>query len=199
MWLAPGETDMADAAEPPADGPAPDAERIADLLVELEELTDTPAEREQVREAVEGRLGLGGRLFGRVVAGFDRGDLAEALLGSVLFGIPMAVEGGTGEVGAHLAARPLAVEATLVAAVAVVVGILYVSELQDVRVREPLFGVVPRRLAGVVGVAALTAVVLLTLWGRVDWARPGVAVATCAVAFVPMAIGAALSDILPGT
>ncbi len=160
MWLAPGETDVTDAAEPPADGPAPDAERIADLLVELEELTDTPAEREQVREAVEG---------------------------------------GTGEVGAHLAARPLAVEATLVAAVAVVVGIRYVSELQDVRVREPLFGVVSRRLVGVVCVAALTAVALLTLWGRVDWARPGVAVATCAVAFVPMAIGAALSDILPGT
>jgi len=38
-------------------------------------------------------------VFGRTVIGFDRTDLSEALLGSVLFGIPMMVEGGTQEVG----------------------------------------------------------------------------------------------------
>jgi hypothetical protein len=39
----------------------------------------------------------------------------------------------------------------------------------------------------------------MTAWGRVDWAAPELAVATIVVAWMPMAIGAALGDILPGT
>lgn len=177
----------------------PDAERIDDLLAELEDLTDTAAERDQVREAVEERLDIDVGPFGQVVYGFDRGDLAEMLLGSVVFGIPMAVESGTQEVGVYMAAHPLAIEATIVFTVALVVGILYVSDIQDVRVRDPILGVIPRRLVGVLGVSAGTSVAMLTVWGRVDWADPWVALAQCTVAFVPMAIGAALSDILPGT
>jgi uncharacterized membrane protein len=203
-----------DPADGPGDAPAPtpdatspadggtggvDEARLQELLDEIEDLTDTEAERDRVRETVEERLDIESGPFGQVIRGFDRGDLAETLLGSVLFGIPMAVEGGTQEVGAHMAANPLAIEATVVFTVGIVVGILYVSDLQDVRVHAPLFGLVPRRLVGVVGVSFGTAVAMLTLWGRVDWAAPGLALATCTAAFVPMAIGAALSDILPGT
>lgn len=43
--------------------------------------------------------------FGQIIRGFGREDLAEVLLGSVLFGIPMAVAGGTQEVGEFLAVR----------------------------------------------------------------------------------------------
>jgi hypothetical protein len=39
----------------------------------------------------------------------------------------------------------------------------------------------------------------MTAWGRVDWARPVVAFSQVAVAFGPMAVGAALGDILPGS
>ncbi|MFB6160338.1 MAG: DUF2391 family protein [Haloferacaceae archaeon] len=176
-----------------------DTEEVTALLDRLEELTDTESEREQVRAVVQAEMGIDVGVFGRVVSGFDRGDLAEAMVGSVVFGIPMFVEGGTTEVGTHLAANPLGIAATLLFTVGVVVGILYVSGIQDVRVTAPILGVVPRRLAGVVGVAFLTAVAGMTVWGRVDWADPAVATAGVTVAFVPMAIGAALSDILPGT
>ncbi|MFB6301307.1 MAG: DUF2391 domain-containing protein [Haloferacaceae archaeon] len=189
----------ADTAAENASAADVDQERLAELLDEIEELTDTEAEREQVRETVEERLDIDTGPFGRVIRGFDRGDLAETLLGSVLFGIPMAVEGGTQEVGAHMAANPLAIGATVVFTVALVIGILYVSDLQDVRVHEPIFGIVPRRLVGVLAVSSGTAVAMLTVWGRVEWASPVLALATCTAAFVPMAIGAALSDILPGT
>ena len=176
-----------------------DAERIAELVEQLDELADTEAERAQLRETVETELDIEFGPFGRVITGFDRGDAAEAFLGAIIFGIPMFVESGTQEIGVHLAATPLATEVTIVLAVAVVVGILYVADFQDVRVHDPILGFVPRRLVGVLGISVGTAVVMMTVWGRVDWGTPAVALAQCVVAFVPMAIGAALSDLLPGT
>jgi len=51
--------------------------------------------------------------------------------------------------------------------------VLYIARFQDVRVSDPFFGFVPRRLVGVLGVSTVTATLLLTGWGRVDWADPG--------------------------
>lgn len=177
---------------------------MGDLFDELEELQDlvgTATAREQVRRtmrvAMEASQATG--TFGRVIRGFDRGDLAEALLGSVLFGIPMAVEGGTQEVAEFLMIRPAALGGSFVFAIGFVIGILYVADIQDVRIHDPLFGVIPRRPVGVLGMALLMAVVMMTAWGRVDWAHPVLASANVVVAIVPMSIGAALGDILPGS
>jgi uncharacterized membrane protein len=188
--------------EPSAD--AADSVDMGDLfdeLAALEDLVGTDAARQQVRETMRVAMAASAAAgpFGRVIRGFDRGDLAEALLGSLLFGIPMAVEGGTQEVAAFLAPRPAYLAGTVCFAVGLVVGVIYVADIQDVRIHRPLFGVLPRRLVGVLGVSALTAVALLTAWGRVDWADPQLAVASVVVAFVPMSIGAALGDLLPGS
>jgi hypothetical protein len=51
----------------------------------------------------------------------------------------------------------------------------------------------------VLGVSFITAFVTMTAGGRVDWPLPWLALCRCTVAFVPLAIGAALGDILPGT
>ena len=179
-----------------------DAPTMGDLLDELDALEDTvdsEAERARVKEIIETAHDVEEpAVFGRLVVGFDRADAAEALLGAVLFGIPMLVEGGTLEVGAFVATQPIYLVGTLLFALGMTVGILYVAEFQDVRVYEPILGVVPRRLLGVVAIAFLTALALMTAWGRVDWARPWLAFCQVAVAFVPMVIGAALGDILPG-
>jgi len=169
-------------------------------LEELEELVDDPDERERVREAMQTATeAQDDVVFGRVVWGFDRADLSEAVLGALLFGIPMAVEGGTNEAGEFLATRPALLAGTVGATVAIVVGILYVADIQDVRVRRRILGVVPHRLAGVLATAFVMSLLLLTAWGRVDWADPMVALSTCLVALLPMSIGAALGDILPGS
>lgn len=174
---------------------------LFDELEELEGMVRSDEARDQVREtmrvAMEASENAGP--FGRVVRGFGREDVAEALLGSVLFGIPMAVEGGTQEVGLFIAARPVFLVGTFLFTLALTIGIIYVADLQDVRVTNPIFGVIPRRLVGVFGVSLITAVVLMTAWGRVDWAEPLVATADVVVAFVPMSIGAALGDLLPGS
>jgi uncharacterized membrane protein len=201
------DADAGDGADYPADGVTPPVKEEADMgdvfdeLEELEEMIDDEAAREQVEEAmrVAVEAGQSGGTFGRVIWGYDRADLAEGLLGSLLFGIPMAVEGGTGEVGTFLAARPLLLVATAVVTVGVVVGILYVAEFQDIRVHRPFFGIIPRRLLGVMSVSLVTAAVLLTAWGRVEWAEPWLALANVVVAWVPMSVGAALGDILPGS
>lgn len=176
---------------------------LGDLLDELDAYQDSLTDderRERIGDIIETATEVEEpAVFGRTIVGFDRADLAEALLGSVLFGIPMLVEGGTQEVGLFLAGSPVFLAGTLLFAVGMAVGILYVADFQDVRIYKPFLGFVPRRLAGVVGVSALMAVVLSTAWGRVDWADPTVAFAQCAVAFVPMVVGAALGDILPGS
>lgn len=195
----PGSTAEADDIED--DEPHPDPE-VDDLLDELEELEDQvdPEDRERVRTTIRlaRRLETRGP-FGRVIRGFDRRDAAEAFVGSVLFGLPMLVEGGTQEVGAFLATRPAFLLGTLGVTVAVVVGLLYVADIQRVQVVDPILGILPRRLVGVLGVSAATAVVAMTGWGRVDWAEPTVAVGQISVCFVAMSLGAALGDILPGS
>jgi uncharacterized membrane protein len=181
-------------------GDPPDSGDLMDSLEALEAQADSGEEVRLIREAMDlveevDRPGA----FGRVIVGFDRGDAAEALLGSIVFGLPMLVEGGTQEVGSFLATHPAYHLGTLAATVGLVVGILYVAEIQDVRVRDPLLGFVPRRLVGVLSIAFAVALGSMTLWGRVDWSTPEVAFAQVTVAFTAMAIGASLGDILPGT
>ncbi|UPW00293.1 DUF2391 domain-containing protein [Halorussus gelatinilyticus] len=184
-------------SEPPAD---PDLEDLLDELETLEETVDDPDEREQVRETMRmARRVSTPSAFGRVIRGFDRHDAAEALVGSVVFGIPMLVEGGTVEIGEFIAAHPASLLVTLGGTVALVVGLLYVAEIQQVEIHRPLFGVVPRRLVGVLGVSFLTALGMMTVWGRVDWADPWLALCQTSVTFSAMALGAGLGDILPGS
>ncbi|MBB6646420.1 DUF2391 family protein [Halobellus sp. MBLA0160] len=167
----------------------------------LAETVDSPEEKERVRAARNAAVLAADddEIFGQVIQGYDRADLAEAFLGSLLFGIPMFVEGGTNEVGSFLAANPLSLFGTVVGTIGLAIGILYVADIQDVRVYKPILGVVPRRLVGVLGSSFLTALVMMTAWGRVGWSDPLLAVATVVAAFVPMSIGAALGDILPGS
>ncbi len=184
--------------------PAEEDPDIGDLVDELEaigERADDPELTEQVRDAIDLAVEVQGEtaVFGRVIHGYDRADAAESFLGALVFGIPMFVEGGTQEVGTFVATHPLYLLATFVGALLLSVGILYVAEIQDVRVKDPFFGVIPRRLAGVLLIPLLTAALVMTVWGRVGWADPWVALCQVAVAFVPMVIGAALGDILPGS
>lgn len=178
----------------------PDIDDLLDELEDLEETVDDPEEREQVRETMRvARRVTAPSTFGRVIRGFDRRDASEALVGSVVFGIPMLVEGGTIEIGEFIADHPASLVVTLVGTVGLVIGLLYVAEIQRVEIHEPLFGFIPRRLVGVISVSFGTALFMMTVWGRVDWADPWLALCQTSVTFAAMALGAALGDILPGS
>ncbi|WP_340101650.1 DUF2391 family protein [Salinibaculum salinum] len=186
--------------ESPSENDQPEMADLYAQLEDLEKMVDSQAAREHVRETMRMAVGVGTPgVFGQIIRGYDRADIAESVLGALLFGIPMFVEGGTNEVGEFVATNPLYFVGTHVLALGVVISIIYVADIQDVRVHRPIFGLVPRRLVGVMTVSFLIAVVMMTGWGRVSWTDPWVAVCTVSVAFVPMAIGAALGDILPGS
>jgi len=78
------------------------------------------------------------------------------------------------------------------------IGLLYWADIQEVKRSKPILGIVPRRLAGVLSIAFFTAAFTMTLWGRVDWSAPWVALCHVSVVWSAAAFGGALGDILPG-
>ncbi|MFC4406978.1 hypothetical protein [Haloarchaeobius iranensis] len=174
----------------------PEIESVFEELEELEEIVDTEAEREQVRQTMRTlRRARQPRVFGRFRSSFSLQDAGEALVGSFVFGIPMIVEGGTLEIAEHLSSRLPVLGLTLLVGVALVLGILHAAGFEDVEA-DRLFGLVPARLLGVLGIATMTSVVLMTAWGRADWATPWVATSATGLTAVVMAVGAALGDVV---
>ena len=184
----------------PGGGPEnPDIDDAMDELEELADIVDSPEERRQVREAMRTLRRTRPRTFGRLRDSFDLRDAGEALIGSFIFGIPMVVEEGTLEIGVFIADKPLFIGLTAVLGLALVLGILRAVEFEKVEA-DLVFGVIPFRLIGILAIAAGTALVLMTMWGRVDWAgEPAVAASQTLVSTVVMAVGASLGDILPGS
>lgn len=175
-------------------------DELLDQLEELEDVADSVEERRLVRQSIRSaRRVTTPRVFGKVIRGFDSRDMGEVFVGSFVFGIPMLVESGTLEIGRYIANYPPYFMLTLLLGVGMVVGILYVADFQKVEVVNPFFGVVPRRLVGVLLIAFLASLGLMTVWGRVDWGEPWVALSQVVVTFVVMAIGGSLGDIIPGT
>jgi len=172
---------------------------LYDQLRALEAVADTPEQRERARRARQSAADLQPQPFGNVVAGFDRADLAEASLGALVFGVPLFMDDTTVALGTYLARHPFSLAVTLLGTVALVAGILYVADIQDVRIENPLFGVVPLRMAAVLAVSWAMAAALLALWGNLLTGDPTVALGQVAAAGLPTAIGAALGDILPGS
>lgn len=173
---------------------------IGDVFEELEELegiVDSHEEREQVRETMRtlhrarDRTGLG-----RLKSAFGTRDAGEALVGSFLIGIPMIVEEGTLEVGRFIADTPLYFGLTVAFGMALTLGILHAARFQEIEA-DLLYGVVPVRLVSILTIAVVMAFGLMTIWGRVDWAEPWIAVGQSTVTALVMAVGAAIGDILP--
>ncbi len=178
------------------DDRSPDIDDALEELEDLKEFVDSAEEREQVSEAMRTLERARPRVFGRLRDGFDSKDAGEAFVGSFIFGIPMIVEGGTLEIGVYLATRPLFVALTILLGLTLVLGILRSVEFEKVE-EDMLFGVIPVRLIGILAISGGTALVLMTVWGRVDWATPSVAASQTLITAVVMAVGASLGDILP--
>jgi uncharacterized membrane protein len=175
---------------------SPEIESVFDELEELAEIVDTEAEREQVRQTMRTlRRARQPRVFGQFRSSFGLQDAGEALVGSFVFGIPMIVEGGTLEIAEHLSTRLPVLGMTLLVGVALVLGILHAAGFEEIE-EDRLFGVVPARLLGVLGIASVTSLVLMTAWGRVDWTTPWVATSATGLTAVVMAVGAALGDVV---
>ncbi|EMA57804.1 hypothetical protein [Halorubrum lipolyticum] len=194
-------------SDAPTHGPAdPD---INDLLAKLDALSDTVDEgheREKVRQTISLVERMpGSSAFTTRITKYTSRDMAEAFVGSVLFALPLLVEGGVFEIATWFAAvTPGGVPVFLLAHVGFVLvmtaGLLYFADFRQIEISHPILGVVPRRYAGTLLVSLVTSAFMLSLWGRLHEGDPTALerVSRVAVVWSAAAFGAGLGDILPG-
>ncbi|OYR38042.1 DUF2391 domain-containing protein [Halorubrum sp. Ib24] len=193
-----------------SNGPrGPENPDINDLLAKLDALSDTVDEgheREKVRQTISLVERMpGSSAFRTRITKYTSRDLAEAFVGSVLFALPLLVEGGVFEIAAWFAAAtPGGVPVFLLVHVGFVLvmtaGLLYFADFRQIEISHPILGIVPRRYAGILLVSLFTSVLMMVLWGRLHEGDPGALERVSRVAFVwaGAAFGASLGDILPG-
>jgi uncharacterized membrane protein len=173
-------------------------EEIRSQLAELEATVDDDAERREVRGVISLLDRLPEPSVSEGIRKFTRRDIAEATVGAIIISIPMLVEDGVFDIAAYLLSTPALFLVNAAFVVLMAISLLYFADFREVIVNRPIFGLVPRRLASVLVVAFLTAAFTMTLWGRIDWTNPSVALARVSVVWTVASLGAALGDILPG-
>ncbi|WP_058366374.1 hypothetical protein [Haloparvum sedimenti] len=187
----------------------PENPNVDDLLAKLdalEEVVDDPDERRKVRQTISLVERMpGSAAFTERISKYTTRDMAEAFVGAVLFALPLLVEGGVFEIAAWFASVrvgpvPVMFLGNVVFVVAMTVGLLYGADFRQVQINNPILGVIPRRLVGVLGVSLIATVLLMVLWGRLFEAGPTnfEAVSRISVVWAAAAFGAGLGDILPG-
>ncbi|MFC5278224.1 DUF2391 domain-containing protein [Halorubrum rubrum] len=196
------------AVGPPDDGTHanPDIDDLLAQLDALEEAVDEGHERERVRETISLVERMpGSDAFTTRISKYTGRDIAQSFVGGIVFALPLLVEGGVFEIAAWFAAAriaglPVYLAGHVCFVVGVTTGLLYYADFRDVRVYRPIFGLVPRRLVGVLSVAFLVSAGLMALWGRLFAEDPTAleAFARVTVVWGGAAFGGAIGDILPG-
>ncbi len=184
----------------------PDIDHLLDRLEDLEALVDDPEERKQVRETMSVARRIPGlKTVENGIKKYTARDMAEAFVGSILLSLPLLVEDGVFEIAEHFTANtvagvPVFLVANVLFVIVLTIGVLYWTDIREITVSKPLFGVVPRRLVGVLSISFLTAAGLMILWGRIYEEDPTTleAFGRITVIWAAGAFGAALGDILPG-
>jgi uncharacterized membrane protein len=172
-------------------------EDVIDELEDLEEMVEEEEKREKVREtmaAAEEARDPG--LVGRFHRGFGLRDAGEAVIGGFVFGVPLIVEDGTYEVGRFIARQPAYLAFTALFGLAMILGILFAGDFEDVN-EDRVLGVVPLRLVGILAISGALAIGLPTIWGQIEWDQPMVAAGQATVIAIAMGVGASVGDILP--
>ena len=182
---------------------------VADVLEQLDSLEEritTEEARAELREARSMLAELpGSRRLEERITKYTTRDMGEAFVGSIIFALPLLVEDGVFEIAEHfltvsVAGVPLFLLANVAFVVALTAGLLYAVDFREIQVTNPLFGVIPRRLTGVLLVSLLTTAGLMIMWGRTFEEDPTMIEATgrITVIWAAAALGASLGDILPG-
>lgn len=182
---------------------------VDDVLDQLEELEDTVTTAEGRTQLLETKRLLerlpGGEELEEQIGKYTSRDVGEAFVGSVLFALPLLVEDGVFIIADHflnttVRGLPVFLAANVAFVITLTAGLLYAVDIKEVRITNPIFGLVPRRLVGVLSVSFLTAAGMMILWGRLYLDEPtnAAAFARITVVWAAAALGASLGDILPG-
>lgn len=182
-----------------------DFQDVLDQLDELEAIVTSSEERREVQRT---------RRMIKRLPGSDRikkytsRDVAEGFVGGIIFSLPLLVEDGVFEIAEwfvefFVGPIPLFLAINTVFIVGLVAGLLYYTDIRDIK-EPPLFGFIPKRLVGILGISFVVAWLTMFMWGRLaeplDGADPTTLeqLARVTVIWAAAALGATLGDILPG-
>ncbi len=184
---------------------AGDEFEIDDVLQQLEAIESTAIESETQREVQRARHMLERVPGGKRIRKYTTRDIAEGFVGGIIFSLPLLVEDGVFEIAewfttATAGPIPVFLLINVLFVVVLTAGLLYYTDIRQIEITRPIFGVVPRRLIGVLSISFLVAGGSMLLWGRLHAEDPaGIEVfARITVIWAAAAFGATLGDILPG-
>lgn len=189
-----------------ASGNSPEMDAILSQLDELESTMTTAAQQRELRETKELLERLpGGAFIDEQIDKYTTRDIGEAIVGSIIFALPLLVEDGVFEIAEHFVTFlvfgvPVFFPLNIAFVLLLTTKILYVVDFREVRITNPILGVIPRRLVGVLGASFLTTAGLMLMWGRLFAEDPATIeiLARITVIWAAAALGASLGDILPG-
>ncbi|MFP9190882.1 DUF2391 domain-containing protein [Natronosalvus vescus] len=181
---------------------------VETIVEQLRKLQDTVDEQHhgEIEETKRMLTQLpGSRTLEQRITKYTSRDVGEAAVGSIIFALPLLVEDGVFEIADHLvdvlvAGIPVFLLANIAFVIALTAGLLYAVDIREVKVTNPIFGVVPRRLTGVLAVSLVVTTILMVGWGRLFVDDPSMLamVGRITVIWAAAALGASLGDILPG-
>ena len=182
-----------------------DEYELEDVFEQLDELEGSVTSSEERRE-VRRLRGMLERVPGRErIKKYTTRDIAEGFVGGIIFALPLLVEDGVFEIAEWFVefspgGIPVFFIVNALFVLGMTAGLLYYADFRQVQVTKPIFGLIPRRYVGVLGVSLLTAFLMLLMWGRLHEEDPTAIeqVARVTVIWAAAAFGAALGDILPG-
>lgn len=179
--------------------------QISDVFAQLERLEATVTSEAEQREVERTRRILKAVPGSDHIRKYTTRDIGEAFVGGIIFALPLLVEGGVFEIAEWFTEITVAgVPVFLVVNVAFILtlttGLLYAIDFRTVKITNPIFGFIPRRLVGVLMVSLLVAAGTMLMWGRLHEEDPTnlEVVARVTVVWAAAALGAVLGDILPG-
>ncbi len=174
---------------------------VLDQLEELEESVSSPSEQRDVRTVKRMLEGVPGS---ERIKKYTTRDVAEGFVGGIIFSLPLLVEDGVFEIAEWFVSTavgpvPVFLLVNILCTVLLVAGLLHYTDIRQVKPRL-LFGVLPKRLTGILLISFAVALGSMFLWGRLHAEDPTrlEAFARVAVIWTAAAVGATLGDILPG-
>lgn len=190
--------------DPPIAGPQGDVD-VDDILSQLRNLERKMIDAEHQEDLEHARRMLRRLPGSDHIQKYTTRDMGEALVGSIIFALPLLVEDGVFLIADHfltllVAGVPVFLLANVGFVIVLTAGLLYAVDFREVKIMNPIFGVVPRRLVGVLLISLLASAGLMVMWGRMflDDPTPAAAFARVTVVWAAAALGASLGDILPG-
>lgn len=174
-----------------------------DRLGDVEASVEDAGARQELREVRDLLARVPGSEYIRKYTGQD---MVEAAIGATVFSLPLLVEDGVFDIAGwflSVSVGPVPVFFTVNAvAVLFLTGfLLYATDIREVKVSNPILGLIPRRFVGVLTISFLVATALMYMWGRLHAGDPSSLleqVSRVSVVWAAAAMGAVLADILPG-